>query len=108
MWCEIVNLVADLKLKDMTVKEFKFSNGDEVVEKITGFKGTITGTCFYLTGCNQYLITAKIKDEFSEPKAIWYDEGRLELINKNSISESDVKAKDNGCDLLPNIGMRGA
>jgi len=92
----------------MTTKEFKFSNGDEVAEKVTGFKGTITGTAFYLTGCNTYLVTAKPKDEFSEPTALWYDEGRLELINKKVFTSEDVKAVDNGCDLLPNVGMRGA
>lgn len=87
----------------MTTKEFKFSNGDEVTEKVTGFKGTITGTAFYLTGCNTYS-----KDEFSEPTALWYDEGRLELIKKEVFTSEDVKAVDNGCDLLPNVGMRGA
>lgn len=92
----------------MTTKEFKFSNGDEVTEKVTGFKGTITGTAFYLTGCNTYLVTAKPKDEFSEPTALWYDEGRLELIKKEVFTSEDVKAVDNGCDLLPNVGMRGA
>ena len=92
----------------MITKEFKFRNGDEVLEKITGFKGTITGTCFYLTGCNQYLITAKAENESKEPTALWYDEGRIELVKKEVFKADDVKAEDNGCDLLPSIGMRGA
>lgn len=90
----------------MTKKEFRFSNGDKVVEKITGFSGTITGTCFYLTGCNQYLITAK-SDKNKEPMAIWYDEGRLELVKNKAFTESDVKGDNNGCDLPPNMGKRG-
>ncbi len=91
----------------MTKKEFKFTNGDSVKEKITGFQGIITGTCFYLTGCNQYLITAKPKDEFSEPVALWYDEGRIELLKENYISESDVSSADTGFDIMPNKGTRG-
>lgn len=91
----------------MITKEFKFENGDEVIEKITGFKGVITGTCFYLTGCNQYLITAKAKDGSKEPIAIWYDEGRIDYIKKG-VSEDDVKGKDNGCDKPPLMGLRGA
>lgn len=87
-------------------KEFKFENGDEVSEKVTGFKGIITGTCFYLTGCNQYLVTAK-SDQGKEPVALWYDEGRLYLISK-PFKEKDVEAKDNGCDIAPPVGMRGA
>lgn len=90
----------------MIKKEFKFSNGDKVKEKITGFAGVITGTCFYLTGCSQYLVTTKPKDEFSEPTSLWYDEGRLEFI-ENSFSEIDVKAVDNGCDIVPLQGKRG-
>ena len=91
----------------MTTRTFKFSNGDLVKEKITGFKGVVTGTCFYLTGCNQYLVTAKPKDEFSEAVGLWYDEGRLELVTKEVHIESDVKAEDNGCDIAPNVGKRG-
>ena len=90
----------------MVTKEFKFANGDEVVEKITGFKGVITGTCFYLTGCNQYLITAKCERQDKEPIALWYDEGRLDLI-ENKFTEKDVKSADNGCDIAPNVGRRG-
>ena len=90
----------------MTTKEFKFKNGDEVTEKITGFKGVITGTCFYLTGCSQYLITAKSKDG-KEPTALWYDEGRIEYV-KTAVSEGDVKGTDNGCDIAPSMGVRGA
>lgn len=90
----------------MHTKTFLFSNGDEVKEKITGFTGVITGTAFYLTGCNSYLIVAKPKDEFSEPTSLWYDEGRLDLVSKK-FTEDDVKAVDNGCDILPAQGRKG-
>lgn len=89
----------------MTKKEFKFANGDEVKETVTGFKGTITGTCFYLTGCNQYLIVTKIKDEFSEAVSKWYDEGRLTLVEKEVIKAKDVIGDDKGPDIqAPNKG----
>lgn len=86
-------------------KEFKFSNGDEVKERITGYSGTITGTCFYLTGCNQYLITGQSVDN-KEPVALWYDESRIDLVN-NTYTESDFQGVDNGCDISPTSGMRG-
>jgi hypothetical protein len=91
----------------MTTKNFKFSNGDKVIEKITGFTGVITGTCFYITGCNQYLVTGKGKDENSEGVALWYDEGRLELVEASKFNEKDVESDDKGCDKVPNIGRRG-
>lgn len=92
----------------MYTKEFKFKNGDEVIEKVTGFQGVITGTAFYLTGCTSHLVTAKMSDIGKEPVALWYDEGRLSFIRKEKVKAEDVMSQENGCDLLPNIGMRGA
>ena len=86
----------------MKVKHtYNFSNGDEVKEIITGFTGVITGSVHYLTGCNQYLVAAKAKDNFTEPISNWYDEGRLELLKNESIKPNEVKASKNGCDALP-------
>lgn len=81
----------------MTTKKFKFNNGDVVTEKVTGFTGIITGSVYYLTGCSQYLVTAKQKDEFTEAVTVWYDEGRLEYVD-TAITANDVTAIDNGCD----------
>lgn len=88
-----------------TTKEFKFTNGDKVKEKITGFEGTITGTCFYLTGCNSYLITPEAKDSQTKAEGVWYDEGRLKLIKDQKVTKKQVKAVDNGSDIeAPNKG----
>lgn len=91
----------------MNTREFKFANGDTVREKITGFQGVITGTAFYLTGCNSHLVTTKPKDEFSEPISLWYDDGRLELIESTTVKETEVQDKKPGADWLPNVGKKG-
>ena len=89
----------------MTTKEYKFSNGDKVKEIVTGFTGVITGPCHYITGCNTYLVVAKVKDEFSTAKTNWYDEGRLGLIQEETVKSKEVKAEKNGCDReAPNKG----
>jgi hypothetical protein len=90
----------------MNTRKFKFKNGDKVREKVTGFEGTITGTAFYMTGCNTYLLTAKAVALDKEPVALWYDEGRLEFIEKH-IDPEDVKAEEKGSDMLPGIGKKG-
>lgn len=89
----------------MTTKKFKFSNGDTVKEKVTGFEGIITGTAFYLTGCSQYCVVGKSKDNAEAP-ALWFDEGRLELKHKGTIKDSDVQTEENGCDIAPPFGKR--
>ena len=93
----------------MTKREFIFSNGEKVREKVTGFTGTITGTAFYLTGCNQYLVVPKVKDEHTAAEGQWYDEGRLELVeDEKPLFAEDVKSKENGCDMVAPGGKRGA
>jgi len=89
----------------MTNREFRYGNGDEVKEKVTGFTGVITGTAFYITGCNQYLVVGKAKDIHSEAVSSWYDEGRLELVKSNKVSVNEVSSDDPGCDReAPNKG----
>jgi hypothetical protein len=55
----------------------KFEFGDIVCDKMTGFKGIVTGYCEYITGCDRYLVQPKCKDDFEIKEAIWLDEGRL-------------------------------
>jgi hypothetical protein len=71
--------------------------GSEVKDKITGFKGIVTGKCSYITGCEQYLVQPKGKSSDKKPDALWLDIDRLEITSKKIIS---IKAKNNdGCDL---------
>lgn len=81
------------------IVEFKFSNGDRVEEKISGFKGIVTGSVSYITGCNQHLVTAKSKDENSDSERVWFDEGRLSLLEKEVIKPVDVEGAKKGSDL---------
>lgn len=72
--------------------------GSTVSDKITGFSGIVIGKSSYITGCDQYLIQPKIKDgSFVEGR--WIDEGRLELVEENSIEPQSVMSDENGCDI---------
>lgn len=74
---------------------FKF--GCEVKDKITGFKGIVTGKCSYITGCEQYLVQPKGKKTDVKPKADWFDVARLVLSSKKVIKIKEVA--EDGCDL---------
>jgi hypothetical protein len=89
----------------MVKHEFRFSNGDKVEDIVTGFKGIVTGSAYYLTGCNQYCVAAKAKDEFTEATVTWYDEGRLNLMTEKVVTEAEVKAEKNGADKSPSKSM---
>lgn len=52
--------------------------GKTVTDKITGFKGVVTGHCRYISGCDQLLVTPKVKgDTVVESK--WIDQQRCEV-----------------------------
>lgn len=74
----------------------KFKLGIEAKDKITGFRGFITGHAEYLTGCDQYIVQPPVMPgEYIEGH--WFDEGRLEMI-REAFTPDDVKADKNGCD----------
>lgn len=56
----------------------KFELGAEVKDRLTGFKGIMTGVCHYITGCSQALVQPKMrKDTFVEAR--WIDIDRLDV-----------------------------
>lgn len=56
----------------------KIALGAKVKDKITGYKGVVTGRAEYLTGCIQYLVTqTKTNKEGAIPDGEWLDEVRL-------------------------------
>jgi hypothetical protein len=91
-YIDIINNVKNKLNNKIMTKQFQFSNGDRVKEKVTGFSGIITGICFYLTGCTQYLVTPPSKDGMTKSDAQWYDEGRLELMEAAVVDVSNVSA----------------
>lgn len=64
-------------------------------DKITGFKGTITGKAEYLCGCDQYLLTPK-SEENEYKDSMWIDEGRLIPLAEEGINPEDVQVEKNG------------
>ena len=70
-------------------------------DKITGLQGIITGHADYITGCDQYLLQPKSKDnEFKEAR--WIDEYRLKITSVEApggLQPEDLKGEDNGSDI---------
>ena len=42
--------------------------GTEVKDSITGFSGTVTAYCLYLTGCNQALVQPSVNKRRRRPR----------------------------------------
>lgn len=70
--------------------------GKRARDKVTGFKGVITGRSQFITGCDQYVLIPKMKKGDTElAKGQWFDEGRLEVIG-DGIAVEDVMAEKPG------------
>lgn len=70
--------------------------GVEVKDKITGFKGTVTGYVVYISGCNQCLVNPKVGKDGRLGDSSWFDEQRLIVTNKKAIKLENGKTP--GCD----------
>lgn len=60
--------------------------GQEAIDKITGFKGIITGKVEYISGCKQYILAPKVKENGEFVDSHWFDEDRLEVTGAKEIS----------------------
>lgn len=62
--------------------EFKFDNGVEVKDLISGLIGIIDCSALWLNGCRRYSVQPKIKKgETTKPDSIWMDEETLILVS---------------------------
>ncbi len=59
--------------------------GQKAQDVVTGFKGTITGLCYYITGCNQALLQPKVKADGERLDGAWFDFDRLEITDETPI-----------------------
>lgn len=51
--------------------------GSTVTDRITGFTGTLTGICTYISGCSQGLVVPKVDSEGKLRDGQWFDIQRL-------------------------------
>lgn len=68
----------DSDFNDDNEVTFRFHNGDEVKDLVTGYVGIIDARIEYLNGCKQYSVVAKSEDNKIK-KGWWIDEEQLEL-----------------------------
>lgn len=67
--------------------------GDQVRDKVTGFKGIVTGKAQYLTGCKQVMVTPRADESGKYVDACWLDVDRVEVIGKGVVK---IDVVDNG------------
>ena len=62
------------------MNRFTIELGATVEDRISGFRGVVTGRAEYISGCRQYCVVPPAKD--GELKGVlWFDEDRLETVD---------------------------
>lgn len=79
----------------MSPNDSRLNLGKEGRDKITGFTGTITACCSYITGCDQYGLTPKVNAEGKIEPNQWFDTGRVEIVGVG-ITAKSVQTEKNG------------
>lgn len=64
---------------------FLIELGVEVEDRITGFKGRVTGRTDYITGCNSYLVQPRQKSDGTFVEGKWIDEHRLLVVDARAL-----------------------
>ena len=75
----------------------KFKHRTIVKDEVNGFTGMVTGICWYMTGCVQFLVTPTSLDKDGKPKeGLWIDEDRLAVVKKSKVKPAKSKAAPGG------------
>ena len=56
--------------------------GQQAKDKVSGFKGILTGRASYITGCDQYCIAPTVGKDGEVKDGRWFDEGRIQITGK--------------------------
>lgn len=71
----------------------KIKLGDEVLHKITKFKGIAVCRMTYLSGCDRIVIQPEVDKDGKVPDNFTFDEPEIEIVKKNNLKN---KTKDIG------------
>ena len=71
----------------------KINLGDEVQDRVTGFKGIAVARTQWLTGCDRITIQPKLDKEGKASEPMGFDEGQLKVLKKGAFKIAEVREK---------------
>lgn len=79
----------------MSTIEFVFAHGDEVEDKVTGYKGIVIGLTSWLFGCKRITVQSQERKDHQPVSALVFDEGTLRLVRARVIEIDPVQVASN-------------
>jgi hypothetical protein len=80
-----------------------FELGDKVRDPISKLEGIVTGRTVYLWGCIHCLVNPGVIKDGAPVDATWFDEDRLELVERAAVAPPASAAERAGCPASSNV-----
>jgi hypothetical protein len=80
---------------------FRFSLGDLIRDKVTGFEGICVGRANHISGCDTYGVQPRGLKDGNAIEHKWYDDPRLELVTAGALTGIDPREARTGADSTP-------
>lgn len=84
------------RLIDKEKEMLHFKNGDEVIDKLSGYKGTVTGITKYLNGCIRAIVQPRVDKDGKMPEAEYIDSEQVEVTKSKEFIEDSSKLRSVG------------
>lgn len=72
----------------------KVNLGDEVKDKVTGFKGIVTSITLFLNGCTRCGVQPKMGKDGKVPDGLSFDEPQLEVVKRKAVASENQNLLD--------------
>ncbi len=83
------------------MKDYIYQLGDKLRDRVTGLEGICVGRGDHISGCDTYgLQPLGLKDGVPHDVK-WFDEPRMELVQKGALPLPDVRTRKTGADGVP-------
>ena len=73
----------------------EIANGMRVQDAITKVEGYVVAIVFYFTGCTQVLVQPRAANDYTKPKAHWFDVQRLRIMDRKILELPESLSNDN-------------
>ena len=70
---------------------FKFQNGDEAKDVISGLSGIVTSRADHLYGCARYWLAPRTHKDGKPEGGTWFDEDQLEMVKATVIERREYR-----------------
>ena len=74
----------------------KIELGDEVKDKVSGFKGVVVSEHIYLNGCTRFSVLPKVGKDGSYKESEAFDEPQLKVVTKGKFKKDNKSSSPLG------------